>query len=261
MIHRKWIIIAAMLLLITALILPAQASEYAFVDDSADLLTMEQEWQLEEAAQEISQRYGCGVHIVTLCDYSAYGSDVRNAAEKYYTNHNCGVGGDADGVLLMLSMAERDYALIAHGDIGNSAFTDYGKDLLSEEFLDNFRYDDWYGGFLDYLAVSDEYLYTASAGAPVDVERGSGMGLTLVMILLIPAAIAGISCACLAASMKTAKTKTHADDYKKSLRLTNRQDRFITRTVVRQKVESSSSAFRGGTRVSSGGFSGKSGKF
>ena len=258
--YRIWTILLLALLL-PVLVLPAQASEYAFVDDSADLLTTEQEWQLEEMAQEISARYGCGVYIVTLWDYEAYGSDVRSAAEKYFTNHNCGLGSDGNGVLLMLSMAERDYALIAHGSIGNSAFTDYGKELLSEEFLDDFRYDDWYSGFLDYLSVSGDYLYAASQGAYVDVERSSGMGLTLVMLLLIPAAIAGISCGVMAASMKTAKPKAHADEYKKSLQLTNRQDRFITRTVVRQKIESSSSSSRGGSRVNSGGFSGRSGKF
>ena len=94
----------------------------------------------------------------------------------------------------------------------------------------------------------------------MDVSQGSGVGLTLVMVLLIPALIAGIACACLAASMKTARRKTEANDYSKGIQIVNRQDRFITRTVVRQKIESSSSS-GGGTRVNSGGFSGKSGKF
>ena len=70
--------------------------------------------------------------------------------------------------------------------------------------------------------------------------------------------IAGIACGVMAASMKTARRKSHANDYSKGVQITGRHDRFITRTVVRQKIESSSS---GGTRVNSGGFSGKSGKF
>ena len=259
--YRKWSAFAALFLLIAALTLPAQASEYTFVDDGADLLTAEQELRLEETAQEIAEQYGCGVHIVTLWDYSAYGSTVRSAAEKYYTNHNCGVGSDADGVLLMLSMAERDYALIAHGKLGNSAFTDYGKEVLSEEFLDDFRYDDWFYGFSDYLSASADFLYLAAKGEPVDVGRGSGTGLTLVMVLLIPALIASIACGIMAASMKTANRKTHADDYRKDIRITGRHDRFLTRTVVRQKIESNSSSRGGGSRVNSGGFSGRSGKF
>lgn len=257
--YRKWSIQAVLFLLLTLLALPVQASEYTFVDDGADLLTTEQELQFERTAQEISRQYGCGIHIVTLWDYSAYGSSVRSAAEKYFTNHNCGVGSDADGLLLMLSMEARDYALIAHGNLGNTAFTDYGKDLLSEEFLDDFRYDDWADGFSDYLSMSEQFLEAAASGTPVDVEHGSGIGLTLVMVLLIPALIAGIACGIMAASMKSARSKTHANDYSKGVQITARQDRFITRTVVRQKIESSSSP--GGTRVNSGGFSGKSGKF
>lgn len=261
--RRKWSVFAALLLLITVLVLSVRASEHAFVDDSADILTTEEELLLEETAQKISQQYGCGVYIVTLWDYSAYGSNVRSAAEKYYTNHNCGLGDDADGILLMLSMAERDYALIAHGELSNRAFTDYGKELLSEEFLDDFRYDAWFDGFEDYLSVSDEFLSAAVAGKPVDVaaESGSSAGLTLIMLLLIPAVIAGVACGIMAATMKTARKQTHADAYQKGIQLTHRHDRFITRTVVRQKIESSSSSSGGGTRINSGGFSGKSGKF
>ena len=261
--HRNWTIFTVLLELLLSLALPVQASEYAFVDDSADILTTEEELLLEETAQKISQQYGCGVHIVTLRDYSAYGSNVRSAAEKYYTNHNCGLGDDADGILLMLSMAERDYALIAHGELGNRAFTDYGKELLSEEFLDDFRYDAWFDGFEDYLSVSDTFLSAAVAGKPVDVvvESSGGAGLTLIVILLIPAVIAGVACGIMAATMKTARKQTHADAYQKGIQLTHRHDRFITRTVVRQKIESSSSSSGGGTRVNSGGFSGKSGKF
>ena len=106
-------------------------------------------------------------------------------------------------------------------------------------------------------------LPLASKGKPVDVPQESGAGLTLVMVLLIPAVIAGVSCAVMASSMKTARSKTEADDYKGDVQIIDRYDRFITRTVVRQKIEtsSSSSSSRGGTTVNSGGFSGKSGKF
>jgi len=258
--YRKWCIFALLLLLIAALSLPAQATGFSYVHDEAMLLADAEAAQLEETAADISGRYGCGMYIVTVWDYEVYGDTVRSAAENYFLAHDFGLGSDDNGVLLMLSMAERDYALIAHGSIGNSAFTDYGKDILSEEFLDNFSYDDWAGGFADYLTVSEQMLQSAAAGEPVDVEQGSGVGLTLVMVLLIPALIAGIACACMAASMKTARMQTHADNYRKDVQLAGRNDRFITRTVVRQKIESSSSS-GGGTRVNSGGFSGKSGKF
>ena len=151
---------------------------------------------------------------------------------------------------------------IAHGSLGNRAFTDYGKDLLSGEFLDDFRYDDWFDGFEDYIAVSADFLQAESEGTPVDRGGSGGSGgISWVFFLLIPAAVAGVSCGAMAASMKTARVKRNADDYilRKGIRITGRHDRFVNRTVVRQKIENQSSS--GGTRVNSRGFSGKSGKF
>lgn len=261
--YRRYSALAALILLLTLLAIPAQASQYRFIFDEAVLLTTSKTAQLEEAAADVSDRYDCGVYIVTLWDYTEYGNDVRDAAENYFLVHNLGCGNDDDGVLLMLSMAERDYALIAHGNLGNKAFTDYGKEMLSEEFLDDFRYDDWAGGFDDYISGSEEFLYAASFGEPVDtiIRSNGNVGVTLVMILLIPAAIAGIVCGIMVASMKTAARKTHADEYRQGVHLTARHDRFLTRTVVRQKIETSSTSSSGGSRVNSGGFSGRSGKF
>ena len=258
--YRKCCVPLLLALLLVMLALPVQASGYRYVFDEAKLLSDAEAVQLEDAAADISDRYGCGVYIVTLPDYAEYGYDVRSAAESYFLVQGLGLGSDDNGVLLMLSMLEREYALSAHGDIGNTAFTDYGKDVLSETFLDDFRYDSWEAGFADYLSTSEEFLYAASSGTPVDVEQGSGVGLTLVMVLLVPALIAGVACGIMAVSMKSAKRKTNANDYSKGVQITARHDRFITRTVVRQKIESSSSS-SGGTRINSGGFSGKSGKF
>ena len=258
---RKWSIAIVLCLLVAFFALPAHAAENSFVFDEVGLLTPEEVFQLEDMAGKISAEYGCGVYIVTMWDYTAYGSTVRSAAENYFTANDLGIGSDDNGVMLLLSMMARDYALIAHGHIANTAFTDYGKDAMSESMLSSFRYDDWPGGLTDYVIKSGIYLNSAAEGKPVDVGQDIGIGMTLVMILLIPALIAGIACALMAASMKTAKIKTQADDYRKEVQITGSQDNYITRTVVRQKIESSSSSRGGGTKVNSSGFSGKSGKF
>lgn len=258
--YRKWSIFAVLLLLIAALSLSVHASEYAFVHDEVGLLDVYQVAHLDEMATDISERYDCGVYIVTMWDYTQYGSTVRDAAENYFLANGFGISDDDNGVLLLLSMTGRDYALIAHGSIGNAAFTDYGKDVLSETFLDDFQYDDWPGGLEGYVEKCDDLLYAASIGTPVDVEEESSLGFAIVMSLLISAVIAGIACGIMAISMKTARISTHADDYSQNVQITGRHDQFITRTVVRQKIETSSSS-SGGTKVNSRGFSGKSGKF
>lgn len=259
--YRKSFIVLLVAVLLMTLAMQVSASEDRFVFDEADLLAAEEERGLEDLAGSISYNYGCGVYIVTVWDYGVHGSNVREAAENFFLNNGLGLGSEANGVLLMLSMAERDYALIAHGSIGNGAFTDYGKDVLSDAFLDDFGDNEWYSGFYDYGSYSAEFLEAFQQGTPVDVgqDEGDDVVLALVMILLIPAAIAGIACGIMASSMKTARQKTQADDYRQGVQLTGRHDMFLTRTVVRQKIESSSSS--GGTSVGSRGFSGKSGKF
>lgn len=262
--YRKWIVSLLALLLLLGMAAPVLAAEYTYVTDEADILTAGEKERLEEVAEQISIYHGCGLYIVTVWDYHEYGSNARDAAEQYFLSHEFGLGSDQSGLLLFLSMAGRDYALITHGSLGNSAFTDYGVEALCEEFLDDFRYDDWYAGFADYLYCSEDYLQAAAEGAPVDKWQGSdGVVLTLALVLLVPGAIAGLTCGVMASSMKSAVRKAHADDYiqQRGIQLTHRRDRFLTRTVVRQKIETSSSGGGRGSRGGSRGFSGRSGKF
>ena len=256
---RKMMLFLLVLMLAAVFAMPVLAAREYVVDDG-DILTESEEQALEQMAEDISDQFGCDVCILTVYDYRDYGSGgVRSSAEQYFTDNGLGRGSEKDGVLLMLSMAERDYALIAHGDLANGAFTDYGKEVLSEEFLDDFRYDDWYDGFCDYLDGCERLLDAAERGEPVDVSAANG---GIFVVLLVPLAVAAIVCGVMVAMMKTARKQTHANAYipDGGVQITGRADRFINRTVVRQKIESSSSS-SGATRVNSGGFSGRSGKF
>lgn len=254
--YRNWNALVCMIALLLTLAVPVCAAEQTYIFDEADILTAEEEASLQSTAQLITANHDCGVYIVTLWDYTTCGSDVISAAENYYRSHGLGAGSGADGILLLLSMAERDYALIPWGNYGNRAFTDYGLDVLSECFLDDFGDDRWYAGFSDYLEGCDQLMEAARQGKPVGTDQKKNNELTqaILMILVIPAVIAGAVCGIMAFSMKTARQKNDADDYRQSLRLTGKQDRFITRTVRRERIESSSSS-------SSGRSSGKSGKF
>ena len=182
--------------------------------------------------------------------------------------------------MLLLSMEDRDYALIAHG-YGNTAFTDYGKDRLSDEFLDNFRRNDWYGGFADYVSYAGELLELSRGGEPLDVNspgaggghpsffRGLrerlGMFGTIVVIAVVSALIALIVCSIEKRNMKSVKKAESAEFFAVpgSMKLTVSEDRFTHVTETRVKVESDDDHHGGGggTHINSGGFSGKSGKF
>ena len=203
------------------------------------------------------------MYFITLEDYLDYGSgDIYDTAKDIYLANDLGYGTGKSGVLLLLSMADRDYTLIAYG-YGNTAFTDYGKDYLSEWFLDNFAEDDWYGGCKDYLNTCDKMLSMARSGQPFDLCSRIHPIFPALVSLIFGFLLALVICGSLstAASKKTS-VKTTADDYLKSgsMQITHRSDKYAYTTQNRRKIEKSAGS-SGGTSIDQEGFSGKSGKF
>ena len=163
--------VLALFLCIPALATGFDEAGLYFVTDEAGLLSDQECLELERRAEEISLKYKCGVYIILLDDFTAYTYDetIYEAAKTLYQEYRLGYGEEKSGELLLLSMAERDYTLIAYG-YGNTAFTDYGKDKLSEVFLDDFGDDNWYSGLSDYLDKSESMLQSAREGHPLDVD-------------------------------------------------------------------------------------------
>lgn len=263
---KRNIFIWALILMLTLLFaLPAQAAGN-YVTDEADILTPEEEEMLEALAEGISDSYDFGVYIMTVEDYWDYASgDAFDAAHWIYAERDLGRGDDHDGVMLLLSMEDRDYCLYTYGDYGNYAFTDGGREAMTEYFLDDFRYDDWQSGFADYLSSCEDYLEAAQQGMPYDYElsnggsRGGKILLRFAIILLLPLIIAFVVITVLKAKMRSvAKAREAAAYVVGDLVLTGYcYDRYTHTTESRVKVSSSSS----GSSRSSGGGSGTVGKF
>lgn len=243
------------------------------VTDALGILT-ESEWeQLENQAQTLEERYEFGVYIVVVEDYFYYSSgSVMDAAKEIYKQYSLGRGSGKDGLLLLLSMNDRDYSLITHGNYGNYTFNDEGRAYLTKYFLDDFADNDWYQGFEDYLSWSEEYLKAAELGNPYDggnvpmtaKERTGAILGRILIILFLPLVIALIYVSVLTSKMKSVAEATKAASYVDGrLELKEKTDRFINRTHTRTKISSSSGSgsSRSGRSGGSGGFSGTSGKF
>ncbi len=235
------------------------------VTDYALLLTEEEQDALNEKALEIIEQYQCEVAVVTV--NSLDGKDAFTFAKSLYTEYGFGKGSEQSGLLLLLSMEDRDYALIAYG-YGNTAFTDYGKDVLLDKHVKPLLgKDKYYEAFSTYLNKSAEYLAMARSGAPFDTDTDPAYGklplpMKLGITLLLPIIIAGVICLTWKSKMKSAIAAKDADRYIPSdgLRLTGQEDQFLFRTETRRRIESRSSR-GGGTSTGSDGFSGRSGKF
>ena len=233
------------------------------VTDAVGLLTQDEVLALEAQAEQIAEDYGCAPYILVVENYRDYEdtTDIFEAGMNLYERWELGYGPEKNGLLLILSMAERDYALVTYVSVTHRAFTDYGQDALYEQFLDNFRNDDWVGGFRDYLDGCAWLLEQARNGTPYDVNTAP-KGFNP-LILVIPLVLALVVCLVLTGQMKTAKRKTEAGDYmvQGGAKMRVVQDIFTHRTVTRQVIQSENKGGSGGTTINARGFSGKSGKF
>ena len=113
------------LLMVLALAAPVFAAAPKIVDN-ADLLTDAEEADLEAKAQDLADRYDMDVAILTVD--STYGSYIESYADDYYDNNGYGIGPDYSGVLLVLAMDTREWAISTCGDT-IYALTDYGIQL------------------------------------------------------------------------------------------------------------------------------------
>ena len=261
--------------MVLCLLLALSATAFAqsglsYVTDAAALLSDAEKARLESAAAEVSGKYDVGVYIIVVDDYRKYyaASDVFGCAEGIYNYYSLGHGSERNGILLLLSMNDRDFALAAYGSAAHYAFTDYGKEVVIDAFLPELGDNDWAGGLNTYISTCASLLQSAAEGNPVDVpEVELSLFEALMFAFGIGAIIALVVCLIFCLQMKTVKTQHSAGDYidRNSFELNARQDMFLHRSVVRQHIPKpdppSGHGGGGGTTIRSSGFSGRSGKF
>lgn len=259
------------------------------IADCADLLTAEEESRLEAKAQALADDYGMDTVILTVD--SLEGQDPESYADDYYDQNGYGCGAENSGVLLLLAMDTRDWAISTCGD-GIYALTDYGMELLFSEIAPELGTGNYCEAFSQYLSELETYYREFTRGAPIDGEtfpyEGPGsyesgsreetvsyapqkdspsLSLRILLSLLVGAAVGGVAIWVMRSGMNTGKAHSGATDYMTpgSFHFTNRQDILLhSRTTRTQRTENTAS-HSGGSSVhhSSGGVrhGGSHGKF
>ena len=231
-----------------------------YVFDISDLLTFEEWEELETRAADISSRQHCGVYFALVDDYTDYGDGgVYEVTYQLYHGSELGFGTDRDGIIVLLSMEERDYGMFVYGGYAEYAFDEFGQEELEERFLGDFGDNDWYGGVSNYLSGCEEFLAKAEADDPVRPSYWP----RIAMMTALSCLAAGIVCYILLRGMKTVRPGAKADAYVAAggLQLTEQRDQFIHTTVTRTALQKQGSGGGSTRSESGGGGSGRSGKF
>ncbi|HHX62568.1 MAG TPA: TPM domain-containing protein [Epulopiscium sp.] len=255
---RITILFISILSLVLVMLLPIQAAEFDLVADGVGVLTDDEYFELNELAQDITEQYQCEVSIVIIEDKGD--GNITEFAKYFYEEYGYGYGANKSGLMLLISMKERDYVLRAYG-YGNTAFTDHGKDVLADKYLlPMLGKNNYYSAFSIYLNKTAEFLKMAENGTPFDSNSPSdSLWIKLVIVMLVPLLIAGVVCFIFLRQMKTAVPQRAADSYipNGGFNLTMQADQFLFKTETRTRIEESST----GTSVGSDGSSNKQGKF
>ena len=232
-----------------------------YIIDNAGILSSTESYTLEKEAQSLAQRYGVGIYLVTVNDACRIDSrGTYEAAYTYYHRNSLGAGAERNGAILLLSMNDRAFAHFYYGEKSEYAFNSYAQEQIEDTFLDNFRENDWYGGFSDYLSACGEYLALAAEGHPVRRSPVPAIVISCAAGVLI----AFLVCSILKRKMKSVYVQARADGYVSGkLRLARQTDRFTHRTETRRRIEPPKSSGGGGGSVgrTGGGGSGRSGHF
>lgn len=238
----------------------------SLVVDQAGLLTEAERTQLTEKLNGISHEHRMDVVLVTADDLG--GKSPRDYADDFYDYNGYGKGPNYDGILLLVSMEDRDYWISTCG-AGITAFTDAGIEYLAEQFLEPLSNGDYALAFNRYADTCVELLIKAEQGNPYDVadlpEEPFHLFGAIVISLGIGFLVAFIATAIMKGQLKSVRAQSGAADYvkKDSLKVTKRQDLFLYRQVTRRELPKSNSGGGSSVHRSSSGRShgGGGGKF
>ena len=233
--------------------------------DDAELLSPSQKSMLLQKLNEISERQRCDVVIVTA---KTLGNKTAEAyADDYFDYNGYGYGSNRDGVLFLISMPSRDWAISTHG-FGIPAFTDAGQQKIMTAIKPSLSKENFNSAFTEFATMSDDFLEQARNGKPYDIDtlpkEPTNPLKTAGISLLIGAVLAFIIVGTMKSALKSVSMQAKADDYLRSgsLKITNSNESYLYNTVSRVAIPKSSSG-GSSTHTSSSGSThgGSSGKF
>lgn len=265
---KKLSCIILILIIAISTTLPCYANKQSprLVDEARLLDSSDREYvkgELDKASEKLS------FDIVIVTVNSTGTKTPMEFADDYYDEHGYGYGENYDGILLLISMQERDWYISTCG-YGITAFTDAGLEFLGKEvvyYLSDEMYDD---AFLTFITYCELYVEQARTGTPYDVGNMPKLPFdalwNLIICLVIGFIAAFITTAIMKGKLKSVRSKPRAEEYVRqgSLDITNATDLFLYRTINRKPrpKDTSSSGGSSSHRSSSGrSHGGRGGKF
>lgn len=242
-------------LLCLGLWMPALAAEdRPLLVDGAHLLSDREKNTLLATLQSVSQKNRMDIVVVTAD--SLDGAWPEEYADDFY-DYN---GYAEDGVLLLVSMEERDWHISTAG-YGMTAVTDDGLFYMENEFVDDLSEGAYYDAFVNYAQLCDELIGLARSGTPYKAPFDTVINLLIALVVgfVIALIITGI----MRSKLRSVRPQPAAASYVKagSMKVTQSKDLFLYTHIDRRPKPKDSGGSRTHTASSGRIHGGGGGKF
>ena len=258
---KKFVFFVLVLTLCVSSMFPVYASEYqGDIIDEADLLSSSEERSIEQKLEEVANAWQ--VNVVVLYALDTDGKNPTPYVEDYYDAHY-----SEDGIILMISMAERDWVISGSGFAIN-AFTDAGRAYIADVIIPLLSDGDYYAAADTFADLCDEFLETARAGRPYDrnymPKEPFEVGAAIVIALVIGIIVALITVLVMRGKLKSVRLKGSASDYvRQGSFVVQRQGQLLLHRHVSRQLKPQNNGGGSTTHRASSGciHSSSSGKF
>lgn len=220
--------------------------------DDAGLLSQSERYSLVEKLNSISEKRQLDVVVVT--NDSLGGKSVDAFADDFFDYNGYGYGENDDGILLLLSMDTREWAISTYGS-AISIFTDSTQQAISDNFLPYLSDGDYFGGFTRFAelcdsAVEDYYENGSHSGG----KQPFGFLVAFGGSLLVGLAVGALVAFSLKSQLTSVKPQAAATAYAKqgSMKVTERTDLFLYHNITRVAKPKETSSSSGGSRSGGG---------
>lgn len=221
--------------------------------DQAGLLTDREAEKLHAKLDEISERQGLDIVVVTV--NSLRGKSAQDYADDYF-DYN---GYAKDGILLLIAMNEREWHISTTG-YGITVVTDAGLRYMEDQFLEDLSDGEYAAAFTTFADLCDKFTTQANTGTPYDIGNLPKAPLSPIWILIslgVGLLVAAIGTGVMKSKLKSVRFQPAASNYlrQNSLNITNAQEIFLYYNVSRTAKPQSSSGGGSSTHSSSSGTS------
>ena len=207
--------------------------------DGADILSEYDEQSLLEKLNSISDKYETDFIVITVDTVGSY--SPGSFIEEFFDRFNYGTGEFRNGVMLMLSMKEREYRILSNGIVGNT-LDDNAIGSISDAIASDLSAGNYSYAFNKFINESEYYVNGAINGFPFDYP------IAIFISLLIGFIASLIAVSSMKKKLKSVAPVNEANAYMRegSMNLKRANDIFLYATVSRTARSSSSRSSRGG---------------